>query len=132
VSNKCSSVQILDIQLFILRDYVSENTNYGDIPSLLRDYERIKMAYKELNAKRLITSELIVRKGCTMISSKSHPMPRRKPVKANFKLQVCANSATASKIREIVRDKLEKDICLKELDFWLYMTGNSKTKQTSS
>jgi hypothetical protein len=58
-----------------------------------------------------------VQKGCTIISGKSYLIPRRKPVRANFKLQVCANSATASKIRDIVKGKLEKDICLKELDF---------------
>jgi hypothetical protein len=73
--------------------------------------------------------KLIVQKGYIIISSKSYLMLRRKLVKANFKLLVCTNSATANKIKEIVKDKLEKDICLKELDFWLYITRNSKTKQ---
>ena len=80
----------------------------------------------------MIILKLAIQKDCTIISSKLYSITKEKFVKANFKLQVYINILIARKIREIIEDKLEKDICLEELDFQLYQVQESKPKQTVS
>ncbi len=54
-----------DIQLFILGNFLSTETNRGDNT---RPGERIKMTYEAMNAENLIKSEIEERKGHTVVS----------------------------------------------------------------
>ncbi|PVH68072.1 hypothetical protein DL98DRAFT_395368, partial [Cadophora sp. DSE1049] len=87
--------QILDIQLFVLGGYISSKTEPGDVKPLGK---RIKMTYKAMNAEDLIRSEIDGRKGRTVVS-------------------LCTNNKTSDKIREAVRELLDKTIDLKELEY---------------
>ncbi|PVH68769.1 hypothetical protein DL98DRAFT_205439 [Cadophora sp. DSE1049] len=87
--------KILDIQLFVLGDYISSKTEPGDVNPLGK---RIKMTYKAMNAEDLIRSEIDGRKGRTVVS-------------------LCTNNETSNKIREAVRELLDKTIDLKELEY---------------
>lgn len=60
--------QILDIQLFVLGDFISSKTKPGDVKTLGK---RIKMTYEAINAEDLIRSEIDGRKGRTVVSRKS-------------------------------------------------------------
>lgn len=90
--------KILDIQLFVLGNYVSIETKRGDI---VYPGDRISITYGVMNSESLIKSEIEGRKGRTVVS-------------------LCTNDETSHKIREIVRRMLDKDIYLKELDFRPY------------
>ncbi|KKY22692.1 putative ferric-chelate reductase [Phaeomoniella chlamydospora] len=87
--------RILDIRLFILGNFLSNQTHLGDNA---RPGERIDMTYKPMDAEDLIESEMECRKGRTVVS-------------------LCTNDERSNEIREIVRCLLDKDIHLKELEF---------------
>jgi hypothetical protein len=57
--------KILDIQLFVLGNYLSSKTKQGDISWY---GQRIKMTFEAMNAKFLIESEIKDRKGHTVVS----------------------------------------------------------------
>ncbi|KAH8653957.1 hypothetical protein BGZ60DRAFT_386823 [Tricladium varicosporioides] len=86
---------ILDIQLFVLGNYISSQTKAGDVTRLGM---RIKMTYNGMNAETLIRSEIEGRNGRTAVS-------------------LCTNNETSDKIRVIVRQMLDKTIDLKELEY---------------
>jgi hypothetical protein len=60
--------KILQIQLFILGNYLSSATRQGDITTIGK---RITMTYKAMNAENLIRSKIEDRKGYTVVSCKS-------------------------------------------------------------
>ncbi|KAK0635962.1 hypothetical protein B0T17DRAFT_517754 [Bombardia bombarda] len=96
---------ILDIQLFVLGNYISNQTEPGDVARL---GTRIKMTYDGMNAETLIRSEIKGREGRTVVS-------------------LCTNNETSDKIRVIVRQMRDKTIDLKELEYRPHSAwGNDK------
>jgi len=61
--------KILDIQLFVLDNFISRGATHGSIVHM-GDHRRIKVTYEGLDAENLIRSEIKDRKGQTVVSCK--------------------------------------------------------------
>jgi len=87
--------QILQIQLFVLDNYLSSRTEPGTTTSLGK---RIDATYAAMNVEKLIKSGIRGRKGSTVIS-------------------LCANDETCDDIRGVVQRMQDRKIHLKELEY---------------